>query len=132
MKRYLYDQVKKDLTKKMNLIVSEGSRFENMVACHLLKWCHYREDTEGFNMELRYFRDVDRREVDFVVLQDRTPIHFVECKSTDTTVSSSLRYLSRRYPGVPASQLHMGADQDVKDPDGIRICHAMHFLKSLV
>ncbi len=32
--------------------------------CHLLKWCHFQQDTEGRNVELRYFRDVERREVD--------------------------------------------------------------------
>ncbi|MCJ7680916.1 MAG: AAA family ATPase, partial [Candidatus Aminicenantes bacterium] len=52
------------------LIKEEGYRFENMVACHLLKWCRFVEDTEGYDMELRYFRDVDRREVDFVLVKD--------------------------------------------------------------
>ncbi|HHF51727.1 MAG TPA: ATP-binding protein, partial [Candidatus Aminicenantes bacterium] len=56
-----------------NLIEDEGSRFENMVACHLLKWCYFIQDTQGFNMELRYFRDVDKREVDFVIIKDRKP-----------------------------------------------------------
>ena len=29
-------------------VVSDpGTRFENMVACHLLKWCCYQQDTEG-------------------------------------------------------------------------------------
>ena len=31
-------------------------------------------------MELRYFRDVDGREVDFVVVDGRRPTHLVECK----------------------------------------------------
>jgi uncharacterized protein len=32
-------------------------------------------------MELRYLRDTDKREVDFVVLRDRRPLFAVECKS---------------------------------------------------
>ena len=44
-----------------------GERFENLVACHLLKYCHFLEDTEGNRMRLRFLRDTDRREVDFVV-----------------------------------------------------------------
>lgn len=30
-----------------------GARFVNMVAGHLLKYCHFVEDTEGYTMELR-------------------------------------------------------------------------------
>jgi len=38
------------------------------------------QDTEGGDIELRYFRDEDRREVDFVIVEDGKPLHFVECK----------------------------------------------------
>ncbi|MFZ4715884.1 MAG: DUF4143 domain-containing protein [Bacteriovoracaceae bacterium] len=49
-------------------------RFENMVACQLLKYCHNHEDIEGHTMELRYIRDTDKREVDFVVLKNKKPL----------------------------------------------------------
>ena len=52
-----------------------------MVAGHLLKYCHYVEDTEGHEMELRFIRDTDKREVDFVVLRDGRAEFAVECKS---------------------------------------------------
>ena len=42
---------------------SPGERFENFVACQLLKHCHFLEDTEGFPMELRFLRDTDKREI---------------------------------------------------------------------
>ena len=58
-----------------------AKRFENLVACHLLKYCHHLEDTEGYRMELRFVRDTDRREVDFVVIRDGGPLFAVECKS---------------------------------------------------
>ena len=32
-------------------VADRGARFENMVASHLLKYCHYVEDTEGHEME---------------------------------------------------------------------------------
>ncbi len=47
-----------------------GARFENFVGSHLLKYCHFEQDVNGFKMELRYLRDVERRELDFVVLKD--------------------------------------------------------------
>ncbi|MBI2150739.1 MAG: DUF4143 domain-containing protein [Acidobacteria bacterium] len=37
-----------------------GPRFENFVACHLLKYCHWREDTGGYGVELRYLGDTDK------------------------------------------------------------------------
>lgn len=55
-----------------------GARFENMVAGHLLKYCHLVEDTEGHAMELRFLRDTDGREIDFVVLRDGRPEFAVE------------------------------------------------------
>ena len=51
-----------------------GARFENMVASHLLKYCHFLEDTEGYTTDLRYLRDTDKREVDFVVLKEKKPL----------------------------------------------------------
>lgn len=62
-----------------------GFRFENMVASHLLKYCHFLEDTEGFKMELRFLRDTDGREIDFVVLKDKKPIFAVESKTGEKT-----------------------------------------------
>ncbi len=50
---------------------SAGAKFENMVASHLLKFCHYHEDYYGHRMELRYLKDVEGREVDFVVIKNK-------------------------------------------------------------
>lgn len=43
-------------------------------------------------MELRYLRDTDKREVDFVIIKDRKPIFAVECKLNDRSPSSHLFY----------------------------------------
>lgn len=111
-----------------NLIEDEGLRFENLVACHLLKWCYYIQDTEGFFMELRYFRDVDKREVDFVLLKDRKPIHFIECKKAGKEINPALRYLKRRFPDVQATQISLEKDIDLITKDDIRLCSAYIFL----
>jgi predicted AAA+ superfamily ATPase len=49
-----------------SVVPDEAARFENLVASHLLKWVHFQFDSAGRELELRYFRDVDGREVDFV------------------------------------------------------------------
>lgn len=85
-----------------------GPRFENMVACQLLKYCHWIEDTEGHAMELRYLRDTDRREVDFVVLKNRKPLFAVECKSGDAAIGPALRYFAERTPIPRFYQTHLG------------------------
>jgi predicted AAA+ superfamily ATPase len=113
-------------------IENEGFRFECMVACHLLKWCHFLEDTEGWSQELRYFRDTDKREVDFVITRQRKPILFVECKFSDTSMSDHLRYLKAKFPEVEAVQVVYKGEIDVRNSVGIRIVSADIFLRELV
>ncbi len=79
-------------------IEEPGFRFENMVACHLLKYCHFLEDTEGYKMELRYLRDTDSREVDFVIVQNHKPLFAIECKLSATALSSHIHYFKNRTP----------------------------------
>lgn len=114
------------------LVSQRSYRFENMVACHLLKWCHFLEDTEGWMTELRYFRDTDKREVDFVVLREGKPVYFVETKISDRHPSSHLVYLSKKFPGVPAVQIHLEGDEDLRTKEGIRLTAAHRFLGEFV
>jgi len=65
-----------------SVIDEPGPRFENFIASQLLKYCHYIEDTQGYSMELRFLRDTDKREVDFVVLKEKKPVFAVECKNS--------------------------------------------------
>jgi predicted AAA+ superfamily ATPase len=112
-------------------VPDEGARFENLVGAHLLKWVHREEDVEGRELTLRYFRDVDGREVDFVVMENRKPILFVECKLTSGPLDGGLRYLVERFPGVPAWQVALRGDRDAKTPEGIRLAPAHVFLSTL-
>ncbi len=86
----------------------KGERFENLVACHLLKYCHHLEDTEGHRMELRFVRDTDRREVDFVVIRDSEPLFAVECKSGEWSPSPAIAYFRQRTPIPDFYQVHLG------------------------
>ncbi len=86
----------------------KGQRFENLVASHLLKYCHYVEDSQGFKMELRFIRDTDKREIDFVVLKDKKPIFAVECKSGERQLSPHIAYFKQRTNIPLFYQVHMG------------------------
>ena len=114
-----------------SVVRDEGARFENLVACHLLKWVHFEQDARGRELELRFFRDVDRREVDFVVTEDRQPILFVECKVTDRDIARGLRYLKTRFPAADAVQIALSGRRDYRTPEGIRAMPAVEFLRTL-
>ena len=118
-KLYLFD---------WNNIKEAGPRFENLIACHLLKWVHFEQDTKGRDLELRYFRDTDGREVDFVITEDASPIFFIECKTSESATNPHLHYLSNKWPAVACFQIAFNGKKDVIDGKGVRIMPAWKFL----
>jgi predicted AAA+ superfamily ATPase len=82
-----------------------GARFENLIACHLLKRGHFLEDTKGDIRALHYVRDQQGREADFLTLNDRKPEFLIEAKVSDPNLSASLTYFSDKIPGAQAIQL---------------------------
>ena len=115
-----------------SLVQDAGARFENMVACHLLKWVHHEQDVRGRDLELMYFRDVDRREVDFVIVEGRKPIRLIECKLGDSLISQGLKYMKLRFPDCEAFQISAAGKKNYRSPEGIRVCNALPFLNTLV
>ena len=91
-----------------SVIEDLGARWENLVASQLLKFCHWLEDSEGETMELRYLRDIDKREVDFVVIKNKKPIFSVECKSGEKAISPSIHYFAERTDIPLFYQVHRG------------------------
>ncbi len=85
-----------------SLVIDQGPKFENLIACHLLKWVHFQQDTQGRDIDLHYFRDTDGREVDFIICERGTPITAIECKWSDTKVDKNLRYWKTRFPECAA------------------------------
>jgi len=75
-----------------DVIGDEGSRFENLVATHLLKKIHFLEDSTGHRYELRYIRDKEGREVDFVILKNGKCTDLVEVKLSDKKIHKPLNY----------------------------------------
>lgn len=115
-----------------SLVPDPAARFENLVGGHLLKWVHFEQDAHGRDLDLRYFRDTDRREVDFVVVERRRPILLVECKWSDTEVDRSLRYLKQRFPGCDAWQLSAIGVKNYVSGEGIRVAPALELLRTLI
>lgn len=107
-------------------IEDEGAKFENLVASHLLKYCHFLEDTEGEKMELRFLRDTDQREVDFVVLKNKKPIFAVECKSGERQISKGINYFKERTSIPMFYQVHLGKS-DYRQGDSVRVLPFIKF-----
>ena len=72
-------------------------------------------DAEGLDYELRYFRDRDGREVDFVVTLKKAPVLLVECKRSDRPVSAHLEYLAAKFPAAKAYQVSFEGKKGLRD-----------------
>ena len=86
-----------------------GARAENFVACHLLKAVESWQDRGLGTYELRYLRDKQKREVDFVVIRDAAPWFLVEVKYADESLSRSLAYFQQQTGAAHALQVVIDA-----------------------
>ena len=114
-----------------SLCKEPGARFENLVASQLLKYCHYMEDTEGYGMELRFIRDHDKREIDFVVLKDGKAIFAVECKSGEKALSRNIDYFAQRTDIPIFYQVHLGQKDVEVASSRARIMPFLSFCREL-
>ena len=124
-KIYLYDWAEVD---------SQGPRFENMVACHLLKACHFWTDIGKGRFELHYLRNKEKKEVDFLVLRDRKPWITVECKLSDMSFDPSILSFSKQLGIKHHIQLHKGKQPKVRADQGdlkVVLAGASEFLSLL-
>ena len=113
-----------------SMVPGSGPRFENFIASQLLKYCHFMEDTEGFRMDLRFLRDTDKREIDFVVLKEGLPLFAVECKTGEKNINPSLLYFMERVKIPKFYQVHEGYKDYEKN--GIRVLPVHTFCKELL
>ena len=112
-------------------INNEAARFENCLASHLLKFVHFYLDYEGYRAELYYLRNVDKKEVDFLVTIDKKPWFAVEAKINDTNVSPHLHYFKEKLniPYLYQVVKKSGTDRLIK---GMRVVSADRFLAGLI
>ena len=90
----------------------DGVKFENLVACHLLKHVHWQQDALGKEVDLHYVRTKDGAEVDFC-LSDATHraqsdgqlTHLVECKLSDAKPHPALMRFAEQFADAEAVQI---------------------------
>ena len=122
--RYLTPQVRRDLRRKMVFVGGPRQVGKTTLALALLKG-----DQGYLSWDIR---DVDGREVDFVVTERRRPLQLIECKWADSDVARGLIYLKERFPDAEALQIHATGKKDYETERGIRILPAVSFLRTLV
>ena len=104
-----------------------GSKFENLVANHLLKKIQFLEDATGEKYELNYVRDRNGPEVDFLILKNRKPLLLVEAKVSDSVRSKSLYYFMEKLKIEKAVQLVLNPIK-ANTKDGILVISAEEWL----
>jgi predicted AAA+ superfamily ATPase len=102
-----------------------------MIASHLLKFVKYLYESEGYKTDLFYLRNVDKKEVDFLVTVNNKPWFSVETKLTDKTPSPSISYFMQRLKIPFNYQVIKDENTDIVK-DGIRIISASKFLSGLI
>lgn len=112
-------------------VEDEAARFENLIASHLLKLVHFVTDYEGYKAELYFLRDVDKREVDFLVTIGGKPWFAVEAKLKDAGISPHLLYFKERL-SIPYSYQVVKKTAVDKIEKGARIISAGKFLSGLI
>lgn len=112
-------------------IADEGKRFENMIGSHLLKYCHFLEQTFGEKIQLHYLRDKDGREVDFLIVRDKKPWFAVEVRSQSKELSKHLTYFAERLDIKSLYQVVLEPNVDCIQK-GVRTMSAEKFLRALV
>ena len=97
-------------------VAQEGERFENLVACHLLKAVHLWTDRGLGDYDLWFIRDKEKREVDFLVTRDKNPWFLVEVKfSQKDNISKNLFYFQEKLKAKHAFQVVFDMDYVPKD-----------------
>ncbi|MEW5758554.1 MAG: ATP-binding protein [Candidatus Omnitrophota bacterium] len=112
-------------------IKDDDIKLENIVASHLLKFCNFIFDAEGYRLELYYLRDKEQREVDFLVTVDGKPWFSAEVKNSSKEISSHLKYFNEKLKIPFSYQIIKEEGIDILK-DNIRVIDASKFLSGLI
>lgn len=84
-----------------------GAKFENLVACALLKEIDLVNDQYGARLELRYLRDRFKHELDFVVTDTSRPYLAIEAKRSDSDFAPGFKAFGPMLANADATALQL-------------------------
>lgn len=107
-----------------------GAKFENFVACSLLKEIDYVNDRFGGKLSLHYLRDREKHEIDFAVSSGDSLRIAIEAKSSDTTFAPGFKAFSAPLKsfGAEAVQLVGKTVKTRESSHGTKLCSAAEWL----
>ncbi len=131
-------KINRSLTKERKLYLWDygvvpdlSARFENLVASHLLKSTDLWSDMGYGTFSLHYYRDKEKREIDFVLCKDRHPLVAIEVKKSDDQASENFVPLKKAYPNIECIQLVLRENVKRQAADGSWVFSAAQFLAEL-
>jgi uncharacterized protein len=107
-----------------------GAALENLAACALYKYCQWQRDCAGLDYQLMFYRDKDKREVDFVVTHQKKVESIIEVKSSDTKISESLHYLKSKCSPKNSLQLMKNHYKNL-EKNGVQVVKLANWLAAL-
>jgi len=109
------------------LVFDSGLRFENFLAVNLLRMAVRFTEIGLGNFEVFYIRDKEKREVDFVLVKDDTPLALFEAKESDSSISKPGRFYSKKM-NIPLFQIVHKAKKVEAFPGNCFVIPASNFL----
>jgi len=109
------------------LVFDGGLRFENFLAVNLLRMAVRFTEIGLGNFDVFYIRDKEKREVDFVLVKDNTPIALFEAKESEATISKPGRFYSKKM-NIPLFQIVYKAKKVEAFPGNCFVIPASDFL----
>jgi uncharacterized protein len=116
-------------------VADEAARFENLIASHLLKSTHYWTDRGYGTFDLFYIRTKEKREVDFLITNEKGPFLLVECKLSETNLNRDMKYFMESLDADYSCQVVYNKKADGKSIQELReneTISAIDFCRSLI
>jgi len=117
-KLYFYD---------WSMLSEPGIVFENLLAVSLIRMAARLTETGHGDFEICYIRDREKREIDFVLVKNGTPLCLFEAKEENTDISPAGSYFSERL-AVPFYQIVNKARRVEELPGNRFVIPAPNFL----
>lgn len=86
-------------------VKEKPARYENLVASHLLKACHFWTDSGEGEFSLHFIRNKEKQEIDFLIARDGKPWMAVETKWADGAPSPNWKKFLPPLGNIMAVQL---------------------------
>jgi len=119
-KYYFYDIAR--------VTAGDGPKFENLVACSLLKEVHFRSDCLGEDWSLSYLSKKGGLEIDFAIIYENKLKFALEVKLSDSSLAKNFSPFLNDLKAVEKIQLVKNLEQEKMYPNGVEVRKASNWL----